>query len=75
MANGIKNGNFLRILFTADMHDRILPYKAVRDGKIQMIGGYARLKTMIDRYRTDSCVVVDGGDGFSFQRHIQQLSA
>jgi 5'-nucleotidase/UDP-sugar diphosphatase len=62
MANGIKNGNFLRILFTADMHDRILPYKAVRDGKIQMIGGYARLKTMIDRYRTDSCVVVDGGD-------------
>lgn len=62
MANGIKNGNFLRILFTADMHDRILPYKAVRDGKIQIIGGYARLKTMIDRYRTDSCVVVDGGD-------------
>lgn len=62
MANSIRNGNFLRILFTADMHDRILPYKAVKEGKVTTIGGYARLKTMIDRYRTESCLVVDGGD-------------
>lgn len=59
-ANSTKN---LRILFTQDMHSNILPYEILDEtGEVVSVGGYARLKTAIDEYRTDSTVLVDAGD-------------
>ncbi len=52
----------LRILFTHDMHDHILPWQTSTDGGVQSVGGYARLKTAIDENRTDTSILVDGGD-------------
>lgn len=52
----------LRILFTHDLHDHILPWQTGKDGKVSPVGGYAYLKSAIDRYRTDTSVTVDAGD-------------
>lgn len=54
----------LRILFTHDMHDHLLPNKAEKDGWLVSSGGYARLKTAIDQERKNypGSVLVDGGD-------------
>lgn len=52
----------LRVMFTHDMHDQILPWKTAVDGEVTTVGGYARMKTAIDENRTDTCVLVDGGD-------------
>jgi len=52
----------LRILFTHDMHDHILPYKSDDSGTVEEIGGYAGLKAAIDANRTDSSLLLDAGD-------------
>lgn len=59
------------ILFTHDLHSHFLPQNA-EDGRES--GGYARLKTAIDRERAlhPDALVVDGGD-FSIGSLIQTL--
>lgn len=53
----------VRILFTQDMHSNILPYDILNEsGDVVSVGGYARLKTAIDSYKTNSTVIVDAGD-------------
>ncbi len=53
----------LRILFTHDLHSNELPYKQLAaDKQIKLVGGFARLKTAIDANRTDTSVLLDGGD-------------
>ena len=54
----------LRILFTHDMHDHILPYKAANKNSdaVSLIGGYAYIKGAMDKYRTDTTIQVDAGD-------------
>lgn len=59
------------ILFTHDLHSHFLP---LPDGEGGEYGGYARLKTAIDRERAKypNALVVDGGD-FSIGSLIQSL--
>ena len=59
------------ILFTHDLHSHFLPQSAENGGAS---GGYARLKTAIDRERAlhPDALVVDGGD-FSIGSLIQTL--
>lgn len=54
----------IKILFTHDMHDHLMPNKAEDDGRIVESGGFARLKTTIDEERADSknTILVDAGD-------------
>jgi len=62
-ARAADNSGTLRILFTHDMHDHILPYKAANEaGAVSLIGGYAYMKSAMDKYRTDTTVQVDAGD-------------
>ena len=59
------------ILFTHDLHSRFLPQPAADGGES---GGYARLKTLIDREKAahPDALLVDGGD-FSIGSLIQTL--
>lgn len=54
----------VQILFTHDMHSHLDPYKINKDGAIEMVGGFAKLKTMVDEKREDheATFLVDGGD-------------
>ena len=52
----------LRILFTHDIHSHFLNAEETVDGKKVQFGGAARLKTLLDRNRTESSIYVDGGD-------------
>ena len=52
----------LRILFTHDVHSHFIPTTSLIDGKVQAHGGAARLKTLLDENRTDTCLYVDAGD-------------
>ncbi|NLJ81260.1 MAG: bifunctional metallophosphatase/5'-nucleotidase, partial [Firmicutes bacterium] len=52
------------ILFTHDLHDHLLPYTVYKEGKIQTLGGFARLQSAIkaERERDPDLLLVDGGD-------------
>ncbi len=54
----------IKILFTHDMHDHLLPNKGEYNGNTVWTGGYSRLKTAIDKEKEDSrnIVLVDAGD-------------
>lgn len=54
----------IKILFTHDMHDHLLPNKGEYNGSTVRTGGYSRLKTAIDKEKADSknTVLVDAGD-------------
>lgn len=54
----------LTILFTHDLHDHLLPYEVLIDGKITTVGGYARLLEQINREkgRDPELLLLDGGD-------------
>ncbi len=54
----------IKILFTHDMHDHLLPNKGEYNGSTVWTGGYSRLKTAIDKEKEDSknTVLVDAGD-------------
>ena len=52
------------ILFTHDMHSYLLPGTHRSEGKVSEFGGFARLKTVIDREKTKTpnALVMDAGD-------------
>lgn len=53
----------LRILFTNDLHDHVMPSPLVQeDNSVIQAGGYAHLKGAIDEERNDNSVLVDAGD-------------
>ncbi len=54
----------LRIIFTHDLHDHIEAFeKAREDGEIVNLGGYERLKTLVEDQRSKGdFLLVDGGD-------------
>ncbi len=54
----------VQILFTHDMHSHLDPYKAKKDGKTAMTGGFAKLETMAEEKRAacPATFLVDGGD-------------
>ena len=57
-------GKEVQVLFTHDMHSHLDPYKVNKDGAIEMVGGFAKLKTIVDERREghDATFLVDGGD-------------
>lgn len=61
-AQAAGSGGTLRILFTHDMHDHILPWQTAADGKVAPVGGYVYMKGAMDKYRTDTTLAVDAGD-------------
>ena len=59
------SGDRVTILFTHDIHSRLDEYKASQaDGETEMIGGFARIKTEIDRVKEEdpAAFVFDAGD-------------
>ena len=56
-------GDVLQILFTHDLHNNIEPFKTVdsQDEVVEM-GGYAYLKSIIDKTRSEQSILVDAGD-------------
>lgn len=61
------------VLFTHDMHSHLLPVKTEEGGES---GGYARLYTLLEKYRNseNSVITVDGGD-FSMGSLFQTVYA
>ncbi len=58
-----KPSSDLRILFTNDLHDRILSSSTVQsDNTVIRTGGYAYLAKAIEDNRNDNTIVLDGGD-------------
>ncbi len=52
------------VMFTHDTHSHLESFTTLIDGKTQEIGGYAKLKTLIDeqKEKNPDTLVVDGGD-------------
>jgi len=69
-------GKSITVLFTHDTHDNLLPFKTLKDGKIENIGGFARLMTAINKQKEidPEAVLVDGGD-FSMGTPFQTIFA
>lgn len=57
-------GNEVDIIFTSDLHSFIESYDEMIDGEQKNVGGFARLKTLIDERRTENpdTLVFDVGD-------------
>ena len=64
LAYGEGSTEEITILFTHDMHDHFLPSLVKQDGRIQELGGYARLYSAIEeeRERDANVLLVDAGD-------------
>lgn len=64
----------LDVLFTHDTHSHLNSFDTIVDGKKQEIGGFARLKTMIDTQKKNNpdTLVLDAGD-FSMGTLIQTV--
>lgn len=62
------------ILFTHDTHSHANSFPTLVDGKQQEVGGYARIKTLIDEKKEENpdTMVLDGGD-FSMGTLIQTV--
>ena len=54
----------LDVLFTHDTHSHLNSYSTVVDGKQEEVGGFARLKTLIDeqKQKNPDTLLLDGGD-------------
>eukprot|EP00826_Nyctotherus_ovalis_P064333 TRINITY_DN9434_c0_g1_i4.p1 TRINITY_DN9434_c0_g1~~TRINITY_DN9434_c0_g1_i4.p1 ORF type:complete len:616 (-),score=-84.50 TRINITY_DN9434_c0_g1_i4:271-2118(-) len=52
------------ILFTHDLHCHVKPVKETKDGNIVESGGFARLKTILDKKRSENpnTITLDAGD-------------
>ena len=52
------------VLFTHDMHSHINSFETIVNGKDTNIGGFARIKTIIDhqKEKNPDTLLVDGGD-------------
>lgn len=70
------SGKTMTILFTHDMHDHMLPFDIDEDGKVVQLGGYARIKTLInqERKKDPNLLLLDAGD-FSMGTLFQSIFA
>lgn len=66
----------LEILFTHDLHSHMNSFSTIVDGEQREVGGFAKLKTLIDQYKKENAdtLVLDGGD-FSMGTLIQTVYA
>lgn len=58
------SGDRVDILFTSDLHSNVFAYEEMVDGQQKNVGGFARLKTLIDSKRSENpeTLVIDCGD-------------
>lgn len=52
----------VRIIMSHDIHSYFVKSKTAEDGKIRENGGAARLKTILEQYKDENSVYLDGGD-------------
>lgn len=64
----------LDVLFTHDTHSHLNSYSTIVNGKQKEVGGFARIKTLIDEKKKENpdTVILDGGD-FSMGTLIQTV--
>lgn len=67
-------GKTLDVVFTHDTHSHLNSFSAVIDGESTEVGGFARIKTVIDEQKAENpdTLVVDGGD-FSMGTLVQTV--
>ncbi|MCF0133623.1 MAG: 5'-nucleotidase C-terminal domain-containing protein [Blautia sp.] len=75
-AGAADNGHELKVIFVHDTHSHLDSYSTVIDGESRDIGGFARMKTLIDeiRQKSASTLLIDGGD-FSMGTLVQTIYA
>jgi 2',3'-cyclic-nucleotide 2'-phosphodiesterase (5'-nucleotidase family) len=63
-ASAVSEPKSLTILFTHDLHDHMLPNKTENGNISGRIGGYTRIKTVLDKLRdkNGNSILVDAGD-------------
>lgn len=73
-SDGKKEQKQVDIVFTHDTHSHLDGFSTLLDGKEQEVGGFARLKTLIDGKKSENpdTLVVDGGD-FSMGTLVQTV--
>ncbi len=64
----------LEVLFTHDTHSHMNSFSTIVNGEQKVVGGFARLKTLIDEYKKNhsDTLLLDGGD-FSMGTLIQTV--
>ncbi len=64
----------LEVLFTHDTHSHMNSFSTIVNGEQKVVGGFARLKTLIDEYKKNhsNTLLLDGGD-FSMGTLIQTV--
>lgn len=67
-------GKHMDVLFTHDTHSHLNSFSTIVDGKQEEVGGFARLKTLIDeqKEKNPDTLYLDGGD-FSMGTLIQTV--
>ena len=62
------------VIFTHDTHSHLNSFTTIVDGKKSEVGGFARIKTVIDEKKADNpnTLVLDGGD-FSMGTLVQTV--
>lgn len=69
-----QEGDQAHIIFTHDLHSHVESFQTTEFGDPQYVGGFAKIKTLIDNYKADypDALVVDAGD-FSMGTLYQTL--
>ena len=73
-AKAADTGKHMDVLFTHDTHSHLNSFPTIVDGKQEEVGGFARLKTLIDeqKEKNPDTLYLDGGD-FSMGTLIQTV--
>lgn len=73
-AKAADTGKHMDVLFTHDTHSHLNSFPTIVDGKQEEVGGFARLKTLIDEQKEKNLdtLYLDGGD-FSMGTLIQTV--
>lgn len=76
VASAALQGKNVTILFTHDMHDHMLPFNILQDGKVQSLGGYARIESAVkeEKKNDPNLLLLDAGD-FSMGTLFQTMYA
>ena len=71
-ASAQENVKSLDVLFVHDTHSHLTEFSTVEDGKSQVMGGFAKIKTLIDEKKAENpdTLILDAGD-FSMGTLVQ----
>ncbi len=69
-----ENGKIVEVMFLHDTHSHLNAFSTVEDGKSQVLGGFAKIKTLIDAQKEENedTLFLDAGD-FSMGTLIQVM--